>query len=231
MLLTCVLCPVAHAYRPFDGGDAAVAGAGVLEIDTALNRHHRHGVHTQSLPALTFTYGPDDDTEVSFGGRFAHHAHAPQEEHHITVDDIVLSFKHLLRRGSLQDEQGASVALECGLLAPALRGEDGAGAGCSGIVSHRVAAGTGHLTLTATRNRAGQLSRYAGVVLEGPDSWRVRPALEAGIERTGGVYTRSVLAGLLWQLQNGPALGLALRHANDGASILELRFGAKWSLH
>ncbi|MDB5906445.1 MAG: hypothetical protein JWP34_559 [Massilia sp.] len=232
--LACALCaPAAQAYRPFDGTDAAVADAGVFELELGAIHQRRGSGRSIGLPAFTANFGFEGNTEIVFDGRLNRLLGESDGAPRSSFGDAVLSVKHVFREGSLQEKSGPSVAAECGLLLPGLRADSGSGATCAGIVSQQLDAVAVHLNASLTRSRENEHSRYLGAIVEGPDRWAVRPVMEAGTERSiEGGRTHSVLVGAIWKAGRDLTLDVGLRkeHGTEQKAT-EIRFGLTWSMH
>lgn len=231
MQLGCAECAI--AYRPFDSTDADVTPAGQLQLELQpLGRRRGDGKRTAIAPAVAANFGLGGDRELSIEGkREVALDREPGEPRAALVDDQAL-FKHLLRRGSLQDESGPSVAAEYGLLLPSVHGDDGAGFSVTGAVSQRWPAATLHLNAALARNREHEPQSFAGAVLEGPEAWRVRPVAELFTEKaSGSARVRSMLAGAIWRVHERLSFDFGLRAAHAGSqSVRELRLGLTWSV-
>lgn len=223
----------ALAYRPFDSTDADVTGAGELQLELQpLGRLREDGKRTALAPAVAVNLGLDGDRELSLEGtREVALDRDPGEPRSALVDNQAL-FKHLLRRGSLQDERGPSVAAEYGLLLPSVHAGHGTGFSAAGAVSQRWPAATLHLNAALARNRDHEPQVFAGAILEGPDAWRVRPVAELFTEKaSGSARVRSALVGAIWRVHERLSLDFGLRAAHAGSqSVRELRLGLTWSV-
>jgi hypothetical protein len=220
----------AYAYRPFDGTDAAVAEPGVFELEIGASRVRQGDSRTLALPATTFNFGIAGDTEIVIDARVNRQL-GTYEGYRTSLDDTALSVKHVWRKGVLQDEAGISIASECGVLLPTLHGESGTGASCAGIASERIGEAAVHLNAALARTRDKTNSRFLGAIVEGPESWAVRPVMELSLEReSNGSRTNSALLGAIWKQSEDLSLDLGVRQAHvDGERLTELRVGATWS--
>lgn len=220
----------AYAYRPFDGTDAAVAEPGVFELEIGASRVRQGDSRTLALPAATFNFGIAGDTEIVIDARLARQLGA-YEGYRTSLDDTALSVKHVWRKGVLQDEAGISIASECGVLLPTLHGESGTGATCAGIASERFGEAAVHVNAALARTREKTTSRFLGAIVEGPESWAVRPVMELSLEReSNGSRTNSALLGAIWKQSEDLSLDVGVRQARvDGEHLTEVRLGATWS--
>lgn len=73
---------------------------------------------------------------------------------------------------------------------------------------------------------------FAGVILEGPESWPVRPVAEVRYEKTfSGEEVITFLGGVIIPVREGVSLDIALRHARQGGRPDEqLRAGITFDL-
>src|SRR6202171_2104954 len=126
---------LAHAYRPFDGTDAAVAAPGEVEIELQPAGRLRDETGTTLVaPATVINYGLSQDWEAVFEGN----GQTPLSPSGPTRPTSAGAFlKHVLQPGSLQNKPGPSVATEFGVLLPDSTGNSGVGASFAGIVSQR----------------------------------------------------------------------------------------------
>ncbi|MGZ6028547.1 MAG: hypothetical protein ACXWK5_03925, partial [Myxococcaceae bacterium] len=141
--------------------------------------------------------------------------------------------KGVVRRGSLQGGEGPSVAIEPELLFPSTAGPSEFGLAAGVIVSQRWTALTVHLNLVPAWSRSHQAAGLAGVIIEGPFDWAVRPVAETYVEAEHGASAPTVsgLVGLIWRAAAGVALDAAFRVATvDGAGLVELRLGLTWDV-
>jgi len=215
----------ASAYRPFDGTDAAVADKDKMEIEL-----QPAGVLKDSsgktliAPAARFNYGFMENWEAVLEGQFENPLSAPGPAS-LTAAGAFL--KGVLREGSLQDKTGPSVATEFGVLLPDSRGPSQVGASLAGIVSQRWDWGAIHLNGVAELTREHHADLFAGVIIEGPSKWTVRPVAELFYEKEfGKSETVSGLVGLIWQVREDLAFDVGLRHAlTDGHPVNEVRAG------
>ena len=237
VLSSCLLClpiwtPDAFAYRPFDSTDASVAGPGEFELELGPVGYRREGrAKLWVAPAAIANFGISDDREIVVEGKLVTVQGDAVDGPRTSLVDTALSLKQIHRRGTLQDGIGPSVASECGMLLPTIRGESGAGASCAGIVSQRWPSATVHLNGAVARTREHTWNRFLGVIIEGPYEWRVRPVLEIFTERdTSGSRTKSALVGLIWRSRKNLSFDLGVRAArSNDRNISEVSAGFTWS--
>jgi len=221
----------AFAYRPFDSTDPAVAGVGEVEIELS-PLSYRNGDMERSwiIPQLRLNYGFAKNWEVVLEGQ----SEQTRGERGRLVENA-LSVKTILKEGSLQDKEGASLALETGLLLPGINDENGVGAAITGIIGQKFSWGAVHVNLAGelTRDQRGEI--FFGTILEGPDTWAVRPVAEFVYQRAGGGHEETaLLGGAIWEVKDGLAFDAAIRFArNDGQPETEFRAGLTFafSLH
>jgi hypothetical protein len=222
----------AWGYRPFDSTDADVAKAGEFELEFGpVQRFDQGGKRFADAPAVVANIGLARDRELVIETRREVALDAEPGEPHSSFVDSGAFIKQVLRRGALQDETGPSVATEYGILLPDQHGDHGAGASVAGIVSQRWDAGTVHVNGALSWTREHEPGGFAGVILEGPYSWRVRPVAEAFVERvSGSPSTTSGLVGAIWRVRDGLSFDVGLRSARGaGESVHELRLGLTWA--
>jgi hypothetical protein len=222
----------AFAYRPFDSTDASVAGPGEFELEFGPVGHLREGRERSFIaPAAIANFGISGDREIVLEGKLKTLQGELSEGPRTSLVDTALSLKQVHRRGSLQDGIGPSVASECGVLLPTIRGESGMGATCAGIVSQRWPAATIHLNGAVVRTRERTWNRFLGGIIEGPYEWRVRPVLEIFTESdTGGSRMNSALVGLIWRSREKLSFDVGVRAArSNDQNIAEIRAGFTWS--
>jgi hypothetical protein len=230
-LAALALCGSAHAYRPFDGTDAAVADPGSLEIELGAGRAKQGEARVLSVPALVATYGLGHGNEIGIEAHRTRESDGLQLPYRTRIEDSAINFKRVLREGSLQDKAGPSVATECSLLFPGSGGSGSVGAGCTALVSQQWDALTGHFNVGLERTPEGTTTRSFSLMAEGPESWPVRPGTELRWEAdNAGGWDHTVLAALLIPHGKDLTLDLGWRvgQSSDGA-IHEVRVGLTWA--
>jgi hypothetical protein len=222
----------AAAYRPFDSTDADVAKAGEFELEFGpVGRLEEGTERFQVAPAVVANFGlPHERELVIQAQRQVAEQAQPGEPHSALVDDGIF-IKQVVRRGALQDESGPSIATEYGVLLPDVNGEHGTGLSLAGIVSQRWDAATIHLNGALAITREGEPDLFLGVILEGPNRWRVRPVAEVFAEQAkGGERINSALVGAIWRVREGLSFDAGVRSAQAGSeSIHEVRLGLTWA--
>jgi hypothetical protein len=218
--------PAAHAYRPFEGTDADVAETGELELEIGPAQLERQHGTTLYTPSSVINYGVADGFELV-----------------VDLDGVVgggeslfasgVLVKHVLRKGSLQDRTGPSVALETGLLLPNVPVEEtGFGWVATAMASQRWDRVTVHLNATGLYLRSHQIGGFASVIGEGPSDWTVRPVTELLIAHEGDHENKaSALAGVIWQKHKDLSFdGAALLERGNRAFGVAVRFGFTWAV-
>jgi hypothetical protein len=220
----------AWAYRPFDGTDAAVVETGELEIELGPVEYLREGAERLLFaPDLKFNYGFAPGWEASLEGDVAHGLSAGVPGTSLVKAEALL--KVLLRKGSLQEQRGPSIATEFGILLPGIRDESGTGAIVTGAVSQRWSWGTVHLNAQIELTREQHADYTFDAIVEGPHDWAVRPVAEVFYERDVGQFqTSSALVGAIWQVHDNIAVDFGLRGARiNGNTAGEIRAGVTFA--
>jgi hypothetical protein len=219
-------CMPAWAYRPFDGTDAAVAAPGELEIEFQPAGSLRQGSDkTLIAPATVVNIGLPDRWEAVFQGQGQFPLPGSDQPAAFTGAGAFL--KHVLRPGSLQNENGPSIATEFGALLPGINADAGFGASVAGIVSQRWEWGAIHFNSQTTLTRDHHADQFVSAILEGPSQWKVRPVAEIFYEEEfGQSHTVSGLIGAIWQVRDDLAFDIGFRHAlTNGQPVNEIRAG------
>jgi hypothetical protein len=215
LLISLVTWPQSSwAYRPFDSTDAAVADKGVWEFEfSPLSYEHGDSGAAWTAPALRMNYGVAENWEVVLEGQADHFARGGSE-----LTEAMLSAKTVLRQGSLQEKSGPSLASEFTILLPGIGTQDGAGLEWTGILSQRWDWGTIHLNVSGIISRQQTAGMFGGLIVEGPDTWPIRPVAEVNYEQDSSFEkTYSALVGVIWKAGEHLAFDLALRHAEINA--------------
>jgi hypothetical protein len=218
----------AYAYRPFDSTDADVAACREIELEIG-PFGYLSTVEGRFLvaPALIVNYGLSDRVELVAEGK--HVRPLRRTTGSGALEDAALSLKVLLRRGSLQERVGPSVAVEVAALLP-VRGQPGTGTSITGIVSQQWSSATLHVNAELFLEPSGEVGGFGSTILEGPHRWRMRPVGEFGIEQ-GTTNVVSGLGGAIWELQDHLSVDAGYRLAReDGAFTHEFRAGFTWGL-
>jgi hypothetical protein len=233
VLLSVALSPRALAYRPFDQTDADVAEVHVFELELGPVQFQRSAGRTEYVPTFILNFGVLPGWELVIDTAGSYTVAGPREPGEVFQLEAGVAFKGLLRRGSLQEEPGPSIAVEPEVLLPATAGASGFGFAAGVIVSQRWPALTVHLNLVPSWSRAHHVAGLAGVILEGPAEWTVRPVGEAYVEAEHAVtgVTSSFLGGVIWRISPGVSTDAALRVGTvSGVDVVELRVGLTWDL-
>jgi hypothetical protein len=224
--LLCLSGSQAHAYRPFDSTDAAVADKGEIELECG---PAGYVVSTDGrflvVPAAILNIGVADGWEVVAEGRHFVRLSAMSERTN-TIRDTAISIKGVLRQGSLQDRAGPSIAIETGLLLPGVGIDPGVGLSVAGIVSQRVSSLTFHVNGEWFVTHEHTNGSAAGAIVEGPARWTIRPVGELTVEQKSGITVSSALIGAIWQLRPHLSVDVGWRNArSDGTDAREIRAG------
>ncbi len=221
----------ARAYRPFNSTDAAVAAKGEMEIELGPLGYLVQGTDKALVaPSVILNWGFADRWEAVLEGRHFVQLGNEIQEPRLRVEDTALSLKHVLREGSLQENAGLSVATEIGALLPTIHGDPGVGAEWALIVSQRWPDLTVHVNGAAAWTRAHDPGAFGGVILEGHDTWAVRPVAEVFVEsERGSPTTVSGLVGTIWRVREGLSFDAGVRLARaGGVGTEEVRVGLTW---
>ena len=222
----------AWAYRPFDSTDASVAAPGEFELE--LGPAGYLGTADQrflTAPGAIFNLGLFPQWEAVLQGRQLVLIDGPANAHRLELVDTGVFLKGVLRRGSLQQREGPSVAAEFGPLLPTVNGDPGVGATIGAIVSQRWSAATVHVNGVISYTRAHNPDLFGGIILEGPYSWEMRPVAEVFVEREfDTLFAVSGLVGAIWRVSDGLSLDTAVRAASvEDQGLLEVRLGFTWA--
>lgn len=221
----------AHAYRPFDSTDAAVADMGEVEVELGPVGYLRSGSgRTLVAPGIVVNYGLAKNWELVIEGRGEHPLSAGEGPSRLVDDGVFL--KTVLREGALQDKTGPSVATEFGVLLPEINGVARAGASWAAILSERWTWGTVHFNAGAALTREQHGDVFVGAVVEGPQDWRVRPVAEFRYEREFGAAEKlSGLVGAIWKVSDKLSFDIAVREAwVDARPETEVRAGLTFAV-
>jgi hypothetical protein len=222
----------AFAYRPFEGTDAAVAELGEFELELGPVQYQRAGTEKFVMaPATVLNFGIANRWELVIDWRNFVKVSGASSTPPVHFEDTDVFLKTVLREGALQDKTGLSIATEFGPLLPNYRGEKGFGLADNVITSYQIPELTLHLNTALALSRAHQLDAFAGLILEGPHEWTVRPVTEVMVEREhGGPQTAAVLVGAIWEAREHLAIDGALRGSRvDGVPVQEVRLGLTWA--
>ena len=233
VLFTLVLAPRARAYRPFDQTDADVAERHVVELELGPLQFERSAGRTGWVPTFIFNVGLFHGWELVVEADPSGTVAGPREPGEVFQLETAVSFKGVVRRGSLQDGSGPSIAVEPELLLPATAGASGFGFAAGVIVSQRWRALTVHLNVVPAWSRAHNVSGRVGFIAEGPDDWTVRPVGEFYVEAEHAIpgTTTSLLGGLVWRISPRVSGDAALRVGTvSGTGLVELRVGLTWDV-
>jgi|SRR5689334_11893434 hypothetical protein len=223
----------AWAYRPFDQTDADVAELHVIELEIGPLQVERSAGRTGWVPTFIFNLGVLPGWELVIEADPSGTIAGPREPGEVFQLEAGISFKGVLRRGSLQGESGVSIAVEPTVLLPATAGASGFGVAAGVIVSRRWQALTLHLNVVPAWTRAHNVSGQIGFIAEGPGAWPVRPVGEVYVEAEHAIpgVSTSLLGGLIWRISPSVSGDAALRVGTvSGTGLIELRVGLTWDL-
>lgn len=221
----------AHAYRPFDSTDAAVADPGEIEIELGPVAYtdSRDGSITEA-PVLTVNAGLGNDWEAVLDASRAI-THPANENDRETVETALL-LKRVLRSGVLQEQAGWSVATEFGVLLPTVNAEDNYGATLALVGSRAMSRTLVHVNAGLAQNRDGNTELFGGLIVEDVATTPVRPVAELTVEYERGVGTRSAgaLVGAIWQRSENLNFDMAVRAVREEHEwSYEGRIGFTWA--
>ena len=225
----------ALAYRPFDGTDADVAAHGEFELELApLGYLYDAEGPSLLLPQVVFNYGIMERVELVIDLRHQLALGTPHVIDGKRLDrsrllDTDALVKVVLRKGTLQEMSGVSMAMEVGPLLPELGGGGGLGVGVSDdlIASMRWHDVTAHLNTQPMFDREHRAALFESLILEGPFRWKVRPVSELAFQSEWyGATTLSALGGAIARVTEGLDLDVAGRVLEtDGRAGYEARAG------
>jgi hypothetical protein len=232
--LACITVRPASAYRPFDGTDAHVAEAHLFELEASPVSYARMGSERSLIaPQVTLNYGTGSGFEFVLDGESVMLMQPDPEGVSPRLNEAAFSLKKVLRPGVLQEKKGPSIATEGSVLFPS-RGQSHAGFGASLIVSQPLSSTRTmlHFNAELARTQEQQTERFVSVILDGPETWPVRPVGELSWAREGDeTRVRGLLAGIVWQTRQGLAMDAAVKTLDGGEEHgLELRAGFTWHM-
>ena len=233
-VLACIAPRTARAFRPFDGTDARVAEPHLFELEMSPVSYARIGSERSLIaPQVALSYGTGSGFEFSLEGESVMLMHPDPEGVSPQLEEAAFEFKKVLRRGVLQEKSGPSIATEESVQFPS-RGQPHVGFGGSLIVSQPLSSARTmlHFNAELARTQEQQMGRFVSVILEGPETWPVRPVGELSWERVGDeTGARGLLAGLIWQTRQGLTMDAAVKTLDGGEEHgLELRTGFTWHM-
>ena len=217
----------AHAYRPFDLTDAEVAKRHNFEIELGPAEFVSVDAdHSLRLPNLSINYGLATGRELTLEGANSFALQSTPGEPRAQREDLEMSMKQVLRRGSLQDAPGPSLAIEGALLVPN-RDQQHLGGSANFILSSQSKLGASHFDLEGGRLPEGRNACSAGVIFEASDRFGLAPGIELKIEGVdGGAPEHSAILGLIYVPGEQAEYDVALRFAHSGdQEIFEIRCG------
>jgi len=223
----------AAAYRPFDGTDADVAATGELELELGPAHYYRNGTQAYLIaPAgvVNLGFAPRFELVAEFRDVIAQQHSGDSSR--ASLEDTDLLLKWVAREGVLQGKRGLSLAIEGGVLTPEFGGSRGIGAHLAGIGSVRIQSLSLHFNEQLVLTRDRRLDVFSGLIVEAPQSWRVRPVGELFLERAGhDPVSRSALLGAIWPAAPSLTVDSGVRAAREnGHAAFEFRLGFTWQL-
>jgi hypothetical protein len=224
---------LANAYRPFDTTDADVAAPREIEVELGPVGYLYEGAERALVaPSLVVNYGVASGLEAVLEARDNWRLEPPRGRSRI--DDVALSLKTLLHEGALQGRRGVSIAIESGLLLPG--SENRFGAHMATIFSLRWPAATLHVNVNHAFLVSMSYEAGTSIIVEGPESWQVRPVAEALLQREFGRrgildwLAESVLVGAIAPCNEGLSFDAALRYGRaEHRNNAEARAGFTWA--
>ena len=151
-----------------DQTDADVAQLHVIELELGPLQFERSGGRTGYVPTFIFNFGAIPGWELVVEADGSGTVAGPREPGEVFQLETSVSFKGVVRRGSLQDGSRVSVAVEPAVLLPATAGASGFGFAAGVIVSQRWPALALHLNLVPAWSRAQQSLRPGRFHRRGP---------------------------------------------------------------
>jgi hypothetical protein len=224
-----VLPTSAYALRPFDSTDPAVADFQSVELELSPISYQRDvDGRTWIAPHVRINYGVAPEWEVVLEGQ----RDRPQDSTSTLTEDDV-SFKHVLRDGSLEDKEGLSIATEVEVLLPGVRESPGTGASVALIVGQKWEWGSLYFNTAANLTRDHHAELFFGQIWEGPERWRVRPVAEVIYQREFSRHREMAgLVGGLYQATEHLVFDLGLHQGRiDDHAETELRLGFTLDFH
>jgi len=186
------------AYRPFVSTDAGVTDFQEAEIELGyFNFERSQGQDTFIVPSMVLNYGIVHCLEAI--AQF--NVEIPKNEN-ARLSDLALSLKGILKEGILQEKEGASLAIEAGLLLPStVQGEKRFGFEGVGILSGRLFPFTLHINLGGGVDQANTNPFLIwGVIGELPITLKLRFVGEVnGENHEKEPMDSSSLLGFIWQ--------------------------------
>jgi len=230
-------CGEARAYRPFDGTDADVAKEGEYEVEIGPGYLRQGDDRFGVLPWMINNLGIAKGHELVLEGKHVVALTDPGPVGRSRVVGTGFFLKSMLRRGSMQEETGPSVASEIGALLPQVNDDHALGASLAVIVSQRWKPVAMHINMGNALSRDRHYVLFVGAIVEGPSEWPVRPVAEVFLERSfeggaiGDGLVRSALVGAIYRFRDSLSFDAGLRVAREGEqSAFEVRAGLTFGL-
>lgn len=191
-----------YAYRPFDSTDAAVVKKGETEIEIGVyNFTDDKGLDEITIPSIIYNYGLTDTWE--FVAEFDIQIYKEGDDDDRELKAPAAFLKNVFKEGFLQNKDGASMALEFGVLLPStVSGEHTTGLEAIGIYSGKLSDLVYHINAGGELDRADfALNGIWGAVLEYPFDSKFRVVGEVnGTFQRHGLPSDSALVGFIWEL-------------------------------
>jgi len=197
------------AYRPFVSTDAAVAEAGLAEIEFGYAGFRADRRHTALIaPTVIANLGLGHDLELVGEFKLVNDLGRRRDDP-TRFEDSALSVKWVAREGFLQErDRTPSVALELSLVLPTIAGEDRPGGELAGIVSGTALGWTYHVNAGPLVDPGGSdPGGMWGLILEHALCERLRAVGEVNGESVrGSPADNSALVGMIWKVDPPPPL-------------------------
>jgi hypothetical protein len=191
-----------YAYRPFVSTDAAVVEKGETEVEIGLyNFTDDKGLDEITIPSLIYNYGLTDTWEFIAEFDFQIYKEGDDDDHELK--DPAIFLKNVFKEGFLQNKDGASMAVEFGVLLPStVNGEHTTGLEAIGIYSGKLSDFVYHINIGGELDRADfVLNGIWGAILEYPFDSKFRMVGEInGTFKRHGIPSNSGLIGFIWEL-------------------------------
>ena len=227
-----VFAAPAHALRPFDGTDAAVADPQSIETEFGPLGYLREGDERLVVfPELGINYGAGHGYEFTIEARRIMRMTDEQPTPSPHYDDFEVAMKRILRPGLMQDKKGPSVAGEIGLLLPT-SDEKGTGfAFALAVTDHLRLIGV-HLNAEISRTRTHETGRFGSAIFEIFDHRALHPVVELSLEREGEeTPTKGLLVGALWEVREHLVMDFGVRTSYADQHDAEVRAGMTFGKH
>jgi hypothetical protein len=222
----------AYALRPFDGELAEVPEARHFELELGPIEPIVAGAErTLLLPQFQLDYGLRPEWAAVLRSRDTFLL-GGSEAGSYRLEHAMAGVKGVVRPGSLQGEPGPSLAVEGGVLLPALGAPSPGtvGAAAAGIISQRWGPVVLGGDLEAFYSPEGHPGAMADLIVEGPSWLGLRPVAELqGEDILGEAPTVAALVGGILQMDEDISVDAGVRAGFGGPEVIfELRMGLTW---